>query len=225
MSMGFSRQEDWSRKPSPSPEDSRTQRLNLGLPHCRWILHHLGHQGSPMLRKMRWSRRAGWLDHTPLVPVRVLSGRNNTSHPTWPLRVSSCPLIHLQALLRFLLGKPPLPAHQAQVNLLCRWSLTAMGSLPPEHHLGVSSYTRNTRTRVLSESKQHIWLLTMSPPAPGECSAGVGAERALAERASVITSHPKLNRGGSAPHSTLHVPAVSVHRRHPAQSTTRESAG
>ena len=24
-----------------------TQRSNLGLPHCRWILYHLNHQGSP----------------------------------------------------------------------------------------------------------------------------------------------------------------------------------
>ena len=24
-----------------------TQRLNLGLPHCRWILYQLSHQGSP----------------------------------------------------------------------------------------------------------------------------------------------------------------------------------
>ena len=25
-----------------------TQELNLGLPHCRWILNHLSHQGSPI---------------------------------------------------------------------------------------------------------------------------------------------------------------------------------
>ena len=29
-----------------------TQRLNPGLPHCRWILYHLSHQGSP--RIMEW---------------------------------------------------------------------------------------------------------------------------------------------------------------------------
>ena len=26
-----------------------TQGLNLGLPHCRWILYQLSHQGSPYL--------------------------------------------------------------------------------------------------------------------------------------------------------------------------------
>ena len=29
-----------------------TQRLNLGFLHCRWILHHLSHQGSP--RILEW---------------------------------------------------------------------------------------------------------------------------------------------------------------------------
>ena len=27
-----------------------TQRSNLGLSHCRWILYHLNHQGSPVRR-------------------------------------------------------------------------------------------------------------------------------------------------------------------------------
>ena len=25
-----------------------TQRLNPGVPHCKWILYHLSHQGSPI---------------------------------------------------------------------------------------------------------------------------------------------------------------------------------
>ena len=29
-----------------------TQGLNPGLPHCRWILYHLSHQGSP--RRLEW---------------------------------------------------------------------------------------------------------------------------------------------------------------------------
>ena len=29
-----------------------TQGLNLGLPHCRWILYHLSHQGNP--RILEW---------------------------------------------------------------------------------------------------------------------------------------------------------------------------
>ena len=44
-SMGFSRQEYWSGLPFPSQEIFPTQGLNLGLPHCRQMLYHLGHQG------------------------------------------------------------------------------------------------------------------------------------------------------------------------------------
>jgi hypothetical protein len=35
--MEFSRPEYWSGLPFPSPGDLPTQRLNLGLPHCRQI--------------------------------------------------------------------------------------------------------------------------------------------------------------------------------------------
>ena len=40
-SMGFSRQECWSRLPFPSPGIFPTQELNPGLPHCRQTLYHL----------------------------------------------------------------------------------------------------------------------------------------------------------------------------------------
>ena len=49
LSMAFSRQEYWSWQPFPSPGDLLTQRLNLGLLHCRQILYHLSHQGSPKM--------------------------------------------------------------------------------------------------------------------------------------------------------------------------------
>ena len=42
---GFSRQEDWSGLPYPPSGDLP----NPGLPHCRWILYHLSHQGSPRI--------------------------------------------------------------------------------------------------------------------------------------------------------------------------------
>ena len=40
-----------------------TQGLNPGLPHCRWILYHMNHQGSP--RILEWvtypfSRESSW---------------------------------------------------------------------------------------------------------------------------------------------------------------------
>ena len=69
-SMGFSRQEDWSGVPLPSPHGLYsswnsagqhtgvgsfsllqgifpTQGSNPGFPHCRWILYQLSHKGSP----------------------------------------------------------------------------------------------------------------------------------------------------------------------------------
>ena len=44
--MGFSRQENWSGLPGPSPGIFPTQGLNPGLLHCKQILYHLSHQGS-----------------------------------------------------------------------------------------------------------------------------------------------------------------------------------
>ena len=48
LPMGFSRQEYWSGLPCPPPRDLP----NPGLPHCRQILYHLTHQGSP--RILEW---------------------------------------------------------------------------------------------------------------------------------------------------------------------------
>ena len=45
---GISRQEYWSELPGPPPGNLPNQGLNLGLPHCRWILYCLSHQGSWM---------------------------------------------------------------------------------------------------------------------------------------------------------------------------------
>ena len=36
----------------PPPGIFPTQELNLGFPHCKWILYHLSHQGSPKERFM-----------------------------------------------------------------------------------------------------------------------------------------------------------------------------
>ena len=43
-SMGLSRQEYWSVLPHPPPGNLP----NPGLLHCRQILYHLSHQGSPI---------------------------------------------------------------------------------------------------------------------------------------------------------------------------------
>ena len=47
-----SRQEYWSGLWCPPPGDLPTQGSNPGLPHCRWILYWLNHQGSP--RILEW---------------------------------------------------------------------------------------------------------------------------------------------------------------------------
>ena len=46
-SMGFSRKEYWSRLPFSFQRIFLTQGSNLGLLHCRQVLYHLSHQGSP----------------------------------------------------------------------------------------------------------------------------------------------------------------------------------
>ena len=49
----FSRQEYWSGLPCPPPGDLPNQGLNPHLPHCRWILYCLSHQGNPKI-SLRW---------------------------------------------------------------------------------------------------------------------------------------------------------------------------
>ena len=49
---GFTRQEYWSGLPFPSLRDLPNPGTELHLPHCRWILYCLSHQGSP--RILEW---------------------------------------------------------------------------------------------------------------------------------------------------------------------------
>ena len=48
-SLGFSRQEHWSRLPFLLQGIFPTQEANLGLLHCRQILYHLSHDESPRI--------------------------------------------------------------------------------------------------------------------------------------------------------------------------------
>ena len=52
LSMGFSRQEYQSGLSCPPPVDLPNPGIEPGLPHCRQILYHLSHQGSP--RMLEW---------------------------------------------------------------------------------------------------------------------------------------------------------------------------
>ena len=47
LSMGFPRQEDWSRLPFPSPGDLPNPGIEPGLLHCRQMLYCLSYQGRP----------------------------------------------------------------------------------------------------------------------------------------------------------------------------------
>ena len=49
LSMGFSRQEYWSRLPCPPPGDLPSPGIEPRFPTCRLILYYLSHQGRPWI--------------------------------------------------------------------------------------------------------------------------------------------------------------------------------
>ena len=61
LSLEFSREEYWSGELFFSPEDLPFPGIKPDLPHCRWILIHLSHQGCP-----RFPRTRSNLDSEPL---------------------------------------------------------------------------------------------------------------------------------------------------------------
>ena len=74
---GLSTQEYWSGLPCPPPGIFPTQGWKLGLPHCRRILYHLSHQGSP---------------HATCVAKNFLKIRKtNTSFRLRKSQLSNCP--------------------------------------------------------------------------------------------------------------------------------------
>ena len=48
LSMGFSGQKYWSGLPFPSPGDLPSPGIKPRSPHCRQVLNHMSHQGSPL---------------------------------------------------------------------------------------------------------------------------------------------------------------------------------
>ena len=65
LSMGFSRQENWSGFPSLLQGIFPTEGLNLGLLHCRQILYHLSQQGGPQSLMQGSMNAQGWF--TPVL--------------------------------------------------------------------------------------------------------------------------------------------------------------
>ena len=78
LAMEFSRQEYCSGLPFLSPGDLLNPGSNLGLLHCRQILYHLSHKGSPTLLQL-WN---GFLTSTPLnISSVFLSPKGNFLGP------------------------------------------------------------------------------------------------------------------------------------------------
>ena len=93
----------------PSSRGFPTQGSNPGLPHCRWILYHLSHWGSP--------RILGWVAY----PFS-----RGTSWPRNPTRISSITYwlqipISLASLVgHFLIALPPGLCPVSALNACCR---------------------------------------------------------------------------------------------------------
>ena len=92
QSMDFSRQKYWSGWPFLLQGIFPTHGLNPGIPHCRRILYHLSHQGSP--------RILGWVAYT-------FSSRS--SWPRNPTRVSSLQAYSITTELSGKLSRKPFP--------------------------------------------------------------------------------------------------------------------
>ena len=54
-----------------------TQRSNSGLPHCRWILYHLSHQGSPNDQPSNIIK-LGWMPYELCLQLPLESDRYGT---------------------------------------------------------------------------------------------------------------------------------------------------
>ena len=57
------------------------QGSNLGLLHCRWVLYHLGHQGSPLDPFPAYSYWSvlGRMEDPPLLPSRIFMSAGASS--------------------------------------------------------------------------------------------------------------------------------------------------
>ena len=95
LSMEFSRQEYWSQLPCPLSGNFPTQGSNPGFLHCRQILYHLSHQGSPMETKIwhKWTYLWNRNRHTDIENRPVIAkGEGDEGWTEWELRFSRCKL-------------------------------------------------------------------------------------------------------------------------------------
>ena len=123
--MEFSRQEYWSGKPFPSPGDLPNTGIKPRLLHCRQILYHLRHQGSPPRRLSRlriylqcrrprrlgfspWARKIPWWRKWQPITVflpgnfhreRSLSGYSPWGHKDLDMTEHAVNVLHESLLL------------------------------------------------------------------------------------------------------------------------------
>ena len=90
LSMGFSRQEYWRGLPGPSAGDLPHLGLNPGLLHCRQILYHLSHQGSPK-QYIRSDQISRSVVSDSLQPHESQHARPPCPSPTPGVHSDSCP--------------------------------------------------------------------------------------------------------------------------------------
>ena len=80
QSMEFFRQEYWSVLPFLSPGDLPNPEIKPGLPHCRQMLYHLSHQGSPIVGVMVSSSKRTYAIPTSRAPVPVVDNCRPIPH-------------------------------------------------------------------------------------------------------------------------------------------------
>ena len=101
LSMEFSRQEYWSGLPCPPPGDLPNPGPNPGVLHCRQILYHLSHQGSPwILEWVAYPFSRGSSQHRNWTEISCIAGRFFTS---WVISIH----IGIQILYSYILAMWP----------------------------------------------------------------------------------------------------------------------
>ena len=137
LSMGFSRQEYWSGLPCPPPGDLTNPGSNPGLPQCRQVLYHLGHQGRPY-----------WPHLSPSSSDPLLSGQAGSwpgqpsGGPEWRHSSVDCPHTYIKHCLLWI-WDPDFPEHlvlsRANSGNPSFLTLIQKGFLPFSFHQDVRS--------------------------------------------------------------------------------------
>ena len=144
--MRFSKQEYWSGLPCPLQGIFLTQGLNPGLPHCRWILYLLSHQGRWGEQKL--AGQTGW---------RICMGRTVFSQKVLikykQARTSILDLVVAEKIIRFTPGPLFFSAPISHASEVC-WLYLSW---------------RSTTRPSLTLSLHCCWEQATGSPAPNHC--------------------------------------------------------